>query len=372
MILGKDLSIGSPTGSLRINGLDRGRPDIDLGSATRTLTVTGSVEFDGVVGGTGGLTKAGAGTLTLSASNSYSGPTTVNAGTLRLANPPGSATGSGNVVINNGGTVALIGDGSSAAPLITVNAGGILNVTGRTNAMGLSSGQTLRGTGTATSGATASRMIIGSQSVTVASGATVQAGDGSATGVLVVQSAGGVMTFASGSELKLRITGGSPSSTPGGSGNSPATNSLFVMSGSGTLTFTNGMEFDFDGTGLAPAPPGSAFSYQIGTGPTRATDLTLTSANVTFNTTGFAALNPSILYESDGEIFFNFMAVPEPSSVLAVCFGAAAGICLLGAERHLHFPDWLHFDERVARSDFLTPAESMMPDQRTGIIDSNS
>jgi autotransporter-associated beta strand protein len=39
------------------------------------------------LGGTGGLTKQGAGTLTLSGTNSYSGPTTVSAGTLSLATP---------------------------------------------------------------------------------------------------------------------------------------------------------------------------------------------------------------------------------------------------------------------------------------------
>jgi autotransporter-associated beta strand protein len=37
-------------------------------------------------GGSGGLTKNGSGTLTLTASNTYNGPTTVNAGTLRLGN----------------------------------------------------------------------------------------------------------------------------------------------------------------------------------------------------------------------------------------------------------------------------------------------
>jgi autotransporter-associated beta strand protein len=37
-------------------------------------------------GGSGGLTKNGLGTLTLTASNTYTGPTTVNAGTLRLGN----------------------------------------------------------------------------------------------------------------------------------------------------------------------------------------------------------------------------------------------------------------------------------------------
>ena len=110
------------------------------------------------------------------------------------------------------------------------------------------------------------------------------------------------------------------------------------MSGSGTLTFANGMVFDFNGTGLAASPPGSAFSYQIGTGPTRATDLTLTAANVTFSTTGFAAFNQSILYQADGNIYFNFMAVPEPASILAVCCGAAVAIRVLRRRTRLALP----------------------------------
>ena len=81
--------------------------------ATRTLTVeTGStvttkaVEFSGEISGTGcGITKAGAGTLRLSGTNTYTGDTTVNAGVLAVSGA--SITNTGTLVIN-GGTVDLI------------------------------------------------------------------------------------------------------------------------------------------------------------------------------------------------------------------------------------------------------------------------
>ena len=58
---------------------------IDLGSAVRSLTINSPVEFDGSIGGIGGgLTKAGGSTLTLTGSNTYTGATTVSAGTLLL------------------------------------------------------------------------------------------------------------------------------------------------------------------------------------------------------------------------------------------------------------------------------------------------
>ena len=50
-----------------------------------TTTVTQSIQ------GAGALTKAGAGTLDLASDNSYSGGTTINAGTLQVGN--GGATG---------------------------------------------------------------------------------------------------------------------------------------------------------------------------------------------------------------------------------------------------------------------------------------
>lgn len=79
----------------------------------------------GTAGGTpdGGLTKLGAGVLTLSPANTYTGTTTVRAGLLLAANPTGSATGTGAVTVNGGG--ALGGNGAIAGA-VTVESGGTL------------------------------------------------------------------------------------------------------------------------------------------------------------------------------------------------------------------------------------------------------
>ncbi len=77
------------------------------------------------ISGTGSVTKQGTGMLTLTESNTYAGGTTVNAGTLNVANTSGSATGSGAVVVNTGAT--LMGSGLIDGTVI-VNEGGILSL----------------------------------------------------------------------------------------------------------------------------------------------------------------------------------------------------------------------------------------------------
>jgi fibronectin-binding autotransporter adhesin len=89
----------------------------NLGAANRTITVTntGSTTISGVIDN-GGLTKAGSGILTLTGASTYVGGTTIVGGTLKANNVTGSATGSGVVVVDNGGTLA--GTGSVSGPVI--------------------------------------------------------------------------------------------------------------------------------------------------------------------------------------------------------------------------------------------------------------
>lgn len=56
--------------------------------------------------GNGAITKAGAGNLQLTADNTYSGGTTVSAGTLEVNNTSGSGTGSGTVTVDAGANLS--------------------------------------------------------------------------------------------------------------------------------------------------------------------------------------------------------------------------------------------------------------------------
>jgi autotransporter-associated beta strand protein len=95
-------------GSLRGGGSSGGNVTI---AASRTLTVaeTTSQVFSGSIQGSGGLTKNGTGTWTLTGTNTYSGATTINTGTLVLS---GTNTASA-ITVASGAT--LMGTGSGGA-----------------------------------------------------------------------------------------------------------------------------------------------------------------------------------------------------------------------------------------------------------------
>jgi autotransporter-associated beta strand protein len=76
----------------------------------------------GTISGTGGLTYNGPGTLTLSASNTYTGPTTVASGTLRFGGSNRFA--SGNAIAVSGGSLNLNGF-SQTAGQVTLTSGTI-------------------------------------------------------------------------------------------------------------------------------------------------------------------------------------------------------------------------------------------------------
>ena len=109
---------GTTIGSIEGDGLVfLGRHRLTIGGNEQSTAFSGVIH-DGRHGETGGsLTKVGASTLTLSGANTYTGPTSINGGTLRV---DGSITSA--VTVNNGGMLG----GSGATGNVTVNGGGIV------------------------------------------------------------------------------------------------------------------------------------------------------------------------------------------------------------------------------------------------------
>ncbi|SIT49909.1 Outer membrane autotransporter barrel domain protein (fragment) [Paraburkholderia piptadeniae] len=91
-------------GTLRNTTLEPGGGTFDTDAGT-TLAMGDGVSAAGMIGGAGGLVKTGGGTLALAADNTYTGGTTIEAGTLQLG--AGTATGSIAGDVTDNGTLAF-------------------------------------------------------------------------------------------------------------------------------------------------------------------------------------------------------------------------------------------------------------------------
>jgi autotransporter-associated beta strand protein len=124
--------IGHTAPGVTIGSLE-GSGNVFLGANNLTVGSNGaSTLFSGIIRdqlslsqgtSSGSLTKIGAGTLELTGANLYTGATTVQAGTLRVNNTTGSATGTGAVTVQTGAT--LTGAGTITGP-VTVQSGAFL------------------------------------------------------------------------------------------------------------------------------------------------------------------------------------------------------------------------------------------------------
>lgn len=277
-------------------------------SGNRILTINSAVNLSAAVGETGGargLTKSGAGSLTLSGNNSFTGGTTVNSGSLilgaseRLANT-GAVTVSGGtfdiagfdetvgaVTLNSGsiagttgtltGTSYSVQSGSVTAKLggagvaLTKTTGGTVTLSGANSYTG---GTTVTGGTLALGG---SNVLADSGAVTVNGGTLAIAGNSDTVGAVTLTSgsitgSGGTLTGSS-----YALASGTISANLGGSGTvTKTTAGLVTLSGTsstvgavnvsggtlelatgaalnaGLVTVSNAATLDIDGILTAP------------------------------------------------------------------------------------------------------------------------
>ncbi|MEY2584840.1 MAG: type secretion system secreted protein VgrG [Verrucomicrobiota bacterium] len=132
---------GGATTGITINsgaGLTTIDSNLVLSGSCQTVAVNNAAGLlvNGTVGGTIGLTKTGSGTLLLGGTNTYTGTTTINGGTLSAA-APGALGGTSSIVVNLGGTLLFSASGSPTTDRINDNSTMTLNG-GTFNTAGLS------------------------------------------------------------------------------------------------------------------------------------------------------------------------------------------------------------------------------------------
>ncbi len=145
------------TGSNILN-MDAGA--VDIGAASRTVTASAStLIIGGIISGTGAITKAGAGALTLSGANTFSSGVSLSAGQLNINNATALGTGTftianGTIIDNtSGGTITMTADNP-----MTWN--GNFTFTG-SNALNMDAGAVAMGAATRTVTVSASTLTVG-------------------------------------------------------------------------------------------------------------------------------------------------------------------------------------------------------------------
>ncbi|MCA9270492.1 MAG: hypothetical protein KDA41_18550, partial [Planctomycetales bacterium] len=120
-------------GGVTITNLTAGTQLNGTSDFTASNTITSGSTFNqtagtatlGNVSGSGGLTKGGGGTVLLNTSNTYTGVTTVNQGTLTISNATALGTTGAGTTVANGASLQLTGGGNfNISEPLTITGGG--------------------------------------------------------------------------------------------------------------------------------------------------------------------------------------------------------------------------------------------------------
>ena len=199
---------------------------IQLGANSLTVGTANSTSFAGSIDGSGGLVKAGTGTLTLTGINSYQGGTIINGGLVNFNSS--NNFGSGNITLDGGGLQWATGTTTDiSSKLAAFGAGG---VTFNTNGNNVTLSSALSGLGGLTKAGAGNLVLNGINAYTGAT--TVNAGILSVNGSIA--SSSGLTVNAGGS---IGGNGILPSTTINGGTLSPG-NSIGTLTIQGNLVLT--------------------------------------------------------------------------------------------------------------------------------------
>ncbi len=293
------------------------------GSVAGNITDNGSfvfarsdeVTFGNTISGTGTVRQAGTGTLTLSASNSYTGGTTISAGMLGLAN--NSAIGSGAVTITGGG-VRAVGQARTLSNALFTSGTFVLgrstNFTGTTTLNGNTTIIASNPDGPANADSTFSGPIVGNFGVTLMEGSgTVGIG----TGAIVFS---GSNTYTGGTTVSTRLSINSDAALGAASGAltmnggtlretaSIASNRNVILNGTGG-TFEIGGNFStFSGTVSGTGGVTMTSGFLRFNGPTvYSGSTTINGGSLKFGNSGTGFSTPStpgVTINSGGALYF--------------------------------------------------------------------